>query len=86
MTPKEKHLLVGILLGWIIFPSSCASLNITTWLIDAIHEGSLVRKDSNGTIIGRLSYVEANGYRCYSESDDEAWRNRLVACCSKAEQ
>jgi hypothetical protein len=74
-----------ILLTWILCLSAvgaCGSLQIKTWLIDA-NDGSLVRT-KNGVVIEKQSYTDANGYRCYSPIDDEAWRARMAtlsACC-----
>lgn len=43
----------------------------------------MVRIDSKNVIKERLEYTLANNYRCYSPGDDEAWRSRMIACCSE---
>lgn len=86
MTLNQRLQIVGVTsLIWIVCLSSCAALSIKTWFLDGKEYQSLVRKNSNGTLKEKLSFIEANGYRCYSPADDEAWRNRLIACCAKAQ-
>lgn len=58
---------------------------ITTWFLDSSIP-ALVRKDKEGNIREQKSLQEADGYRCYSRADDEAWRSsyaQLSACCKK---
>jgi hypothetical protein len=69
---------------WLLGISSCASLNVRSWFLDGAKEGALVRRDQTGAIKERLTFYEADGYRCYSENDDSAWRARLIQCCAKA--
>lgn len=79
-----KRLPLAILVGSIICLSACGGMTITTWLIDAA-TAQLVRKDSSGTITDTKSLSAANGYRCYSESDDTAWRDEYATaqnCCN----
>lgn len=66
--------------------SCCSGITIKTWFLDGIYENGLIRKKSDGTLLEKISFIEANGYRCYSPVDDEAWRNRMAACCAKAMQ
>lgn len=86
-TRKEKLRIAGATsLIWTLCLSSCAALNIKTWFLDGMHEQALIRRDSNGNIKEKLTFLEGDGYRCYSAVDDEAWRNRLIQCCAKAER
>lgn len=77
---ERLRIVAATSLIWIACLSSCAELRIKTWFLDGREEQALIRR-KNGEIIERLTFVEADGYRCYSEADDTAWRNRLVACC-----
>lgn len=67
------------------FSIGCAaSLVIKTWFLDASIP-ALVRRDSRGVIVEQKELRDADGYRCYSRSDDEAWRtdfSRAQACCN----
>lgn len=57
---------------------SCASLQITTWIMK---KGELVHG------LDKKQALEAEGYRCYSEADDSAWRQELKIqkiCCDGA--
>lgn len=70
----KKRLMLAIP-AILITLSSCASLTITTWLIQ---QDGLVHGPDQKTL------AEAQGYRCYSEADDTAWRTELkiqTACC-----
>ena len=61
---------------WILMIASCAS-TVKTWIIGA---NGLTENDTHEV----LTFLQAQGYRCYSESDDEFWRNQLAAqeaCC-----
>ena len=61
---------------------------ITTWIISA-KDAELQRKDGNGNVVARKSLHDADGYRCYSRVDDEAWRSQFAAakaCCGQAQQ
>ncbi len=72
MLRKKGMLVIPLIL---IVLSSCAALQITTWIIK---QGGLVHGHDQKAI------AEAEGYRCYSELDDSAWRNELKAqraCC-----
>jgi hypothetical protein len=84
MTYRSKtwKIVVVTSLIWILGLSSCAGLKIKTWFLSSKTDGALVRKDSHGQIMESLNYIQADGYRCYSEQDDTAWRNRLVLCCN----
>lgn len=83
MTLKQKlRIVAATSLIWIISLSACAGLKIKTWFLDAKEQNALIRKASTGEITERLSYIEADGYRCYSPIDDEAWRTRLAQCCA----
>lgn len=69
---------------WITCLSSCAGMKVKTWFLDGRDEKMLVRKNG-GVITDRLSFFEADGYRCYSRADDEAIRAHMAsleACCS----
>ncbi len=64
------------ILAVLISLSSCAALQITTW---TIKQGELVHG------LDKKSIAEGEGFRCYSEPDDAAWRNELKiqsACCN----
>ncbi len=58
---------------------SCAgSPTIKTWIIGA------TELNENSTHEAR-TFLESQGYRCYSESDDEFWRTKLSTaeeCCA----
>lgn len=79
-------------LVWCLCLSSCAGLKVKTWFTDSTQvkkecqdEKPFIRRDSHGNIKEALSVLEADGYRAYSASDDEAWRNRLTLaeqCCA----
>lgn len=84
---KQKLQIVGATsLIWTICLSSCAALNIKTWYLDGIHEQALIRRNADGTVNEKLSWLEADGFRCYSPLDDEAWRDRLIQCCAKGNE
>lgn len=74
--PRKKPTL-AILAGLIICSlGSCASLQITTWIM---RSGELIHGSD------RKAVLEAEGYRCYSLADDTAWRELLKsnqACCN----
>lgn len=64
---------------------ACAGLTIKTWYLDAQLK-KLVRRDSAGNIREIKELIDADGYRCYSRIDDEAWRKEyssLSACCNQ---
>lgn len=70
----KKKATLGILAGLITL-SCCAGLTVTTWIVK---QGELVHGKDSKTVL------EAEGYRCYSESDDAAWRTELKIqsdCC-----
>jgi hypothetical protein len=77
---KVPHLLLILIscLSGFAF-SACAGLVITTWIIDG-QRGILVRKDGHGNIVDKKELRDADNYRCYSRSDDEAWRTSYAAC------
>lgn len=83
--PRLLPILIGFLSGFTI--SACGGLVVTTWLISA-KDGELQRKDGHGNVVAHKPLAEANDFRCYSPTDDEAWRTQyaqLRACCdSKA--
>ena len=58
---------------------ACAGLVIRTWIIDA-NMDALVRRDSHGSVIEKKALRDADGFRCYSRSDDEAWRADYAQC------
>ena len=66
-------------LAWTILLGSCASSpTIQTWIIGP----SGLTEDQTGAA---LTFLAAQGFRCYSESDDEFWRNQLATaeeCCT----
>lgn len=73
---------------WIICLSSCGGMQVKTWFTDSTHvseqcrnEEHLVRR-KNGVVQEALTIVKADGYRCYSPADDQAWRNRMAVCCA----
>jgi len=77
--------LLLILTGFLSAGVGCAAggLIIKTWLIDA-ERGTLVRRDKNQNITEEKSLRDANNYRCYSSTDDQAWRSAFAqakACC-----
>lgn len=74
MWKRNSTLAIPVLLTSFL---SCASLQVTTWVL---REGTLVHG------VDRKTALEAEGYRCYSEPDDTAWRTQLdieTACCGK---
>lgn len=74
---RKIRLRMAILLGLTVL-SSCAALQITTWIVK---QGELVHGAD------RKHIIEAEGYRCYSLSDDMAWREELKLerqCCQGA--
>ena len=75
-----KH---GVLLAnafWLILLGSCAATpTIKTWTIGLT---DLTENDTGAV----LTFLQAMGYRCYSEPDDEFWRNQLAVaeeCCTR---
>lgn len=81
---KEKLRIVGVTsLLWILF-LSCSGLTIKTYFLDGMSENALIRRNEDGTIQEKLTFLQAHGYRCYSPVDDEAWRTRLAQCCAKS--
>lgn len=67
--------------------TACA-FQIKTWTAEPANvkpdcqaEKPLVRK-KGGQITEALSILEMAKYRCYSEIDDTAWRNRMAICCA----
>lgn len=91
MLMREKLKIVAATsLVWIIslsVLSACAGqgLVIKTWFLAAKDYGSLIRKDDSGAVVGKMTYDAADGYLCYSPSDDEAWRDALntaTQCCN----
>ena len=84
MMQKPKRRTLGVmLLTLIVSLSCCAGLTVRTWFLDGKNYEALIRKNPDGSLKEKLSFVEADGYRCYSPVDDEAIRNRLIECCSK---
>ncbi len=84
MRNQKLRVVVVTSLIWILCLSSCAGLKIKTWFLDGKDAQALIRKDSSGNITEKLTYFEADGYRCYSQADDTAWRNRMALCCADA--
>jgi hypothetical protein len=82
MQKQKLQIALGTSLIWIISLSSCAGIQIKTWFLDSKTENALIRKNEDGSIQEKLTYLEAYGYRCYSPIDDEAWRTRLAECCA----
>lgn len=75
----KKRLMLAIPVALITL-SSCAALTVTTWLIQ---QGGLVHGTDTKTL------AEAQGFRCYSEADDTAWRTELkiqTDCCAGQSQ
>lgn len=66
---------------WMICLSSCAGLKIKTWFLDGKEESALIRRKS-GVIVEKMTFFDADGYRCYSQADDTAWRDRMALCCA----
>ncbi len=65
---------------WLVLLGSCANGTVKTWII-----GDLDLKHNQGHIHESMSFLSALGYRCYSPSDDEFWRNQLASaesCCN----
>ena len=70
----KKKLIAVICLASIV-PSACASLKVTTWIL----EGGVLNHGPEHKPV-----IDANGYHCYSEADDTAWRTTLRVlrdCC-----
>ncbi len=70
----KKKLMLAIPAALIIL-SACASLSVTTWIIQ---NGMLAHGPDVKTP------AQAEGYRCYSREDDTAWRTELKIqrdCC-----
>lgn len=66
-------------LAWVLMLSACAMGPIKTWIIG---DSILTENDTHEAI----SFLQAKGFRCYSQPDDEYWRNKLAAaeeCCPK---
>lgn len=75
-----KRKMTLVILAASISLSCCAALTVTTW---TIKQGNLVHGLDKKTIL------EGEGFRCYSEIDDSAWRNTLKierACCDSKSQ
>lgn len=88
MTLKQRlRIAAATSLIWILCLSSCAGLRITTWFLNGKGEEAqqgLDRKSHDGTLQAHKSWLEADGYHCYSPIDDEAWRTRMATlseCC-----
>lgn len=85
MRLKIKPTLSVMFLISITSLSACAGLVIKTWILNAeLHQ--LERRDKDGKIVEALPLEKADKYRCYSRSDDEAWRAsyaQLSACCDE---
>jgi len=64
---------------WLMLLVCCASTpTIKTWIIGP---QGLIEDETHEA----LTFLQAQGYRCYSESDDEFWRDQLStaeACCN----
>ena len=76
----------AVILGTLIVLSSCASLQVKTWFfepknvsIECQSVEPLVRR-KDGVIVEALTVPKAEGYRCYSEADDTAWRTAYRVC------
>ncbi len=89
MTNFHKPTAVITSLFMVLLFTACGALQIKTWYTDKNNvslecqtEKPLIRRDSAGAIKEARSIVEADGFRCYSRADDEAWRNRMALCCS----
>ena len=65
-------------LGWVCLLASCASTpTVKTWTIGP---SDLTDLDTGAV----LTFLQAQGYRCYSQADDTFWRNELAVaqeCC-----
>jgi hypothetical protein len=62
---------------WLLGLGACAS-TVKTWIIGA---NGLTENDTHEV----LTFLQAQGYRCYSQIDDEFWRNQLAtaeSCCN----
>jgi hypothetical protein len=75
---RPLPILIGLISG--IAFNACAGLTVTAWLVDADHPDELVRLDGSGHVEEELPWAKADNYRCYSPSDDEAWRTKLKTC------
>lgn len=88
MLKQKLKIVAATSLTWILFlsvVSACAGMHITTWFVDGRDNLALIRKDSDGHVVSKLTVQQADGYLCYSPVDDEAWRNSLdtyKACCA----
>jgi hypothetical protein len=81
MTVKKAVLYTNLL--WLAVAGSCASLpTIHTYIIGSDGKQTDLVESNTGAI---LTFLQAQGYRCYSESDDTLWRNQYLIqeeCCS----
>lgn len=80
MTARKAALLTSLL--WLTALGSCASsTTIKTWLIEK--EGL---RHKTSSVNETMTFLEANGYRCYSKADDQTWREELASYKSCCEQ
>lgn len=93
MRLNQKLTIAGVTsLAWMVCLSSCGSLQIKTWFLDQTQVSEackdakpLIRRGGDGAVQEALTILQADGYRCYSPADDEAWRNDLnieTQCCN----
>jgi hypothetical protein len=75
---RPLPILIGLISG--VAFNACAGLTVTAWLVDKGHSEGLVRKDGSGHVVQSLPWANADDFRCYSPSDDEAWRDKLRTC------
>ncbi len=72
-------IVVATSLIWTICLSSCGSIRVKWWFLDALQEKSLIRR--KGTeIVERQSYEASDGYFCVSPPDAELIINAIKTC------
>lgn len=72
--------ILGAFLTSCAAPPKLADQKITTWIVAP---SGLAR--NSGGLQEAKTFVEAQGYRCYSDLDDLLWRDllaRYAACCT----
>ena len=80
---KIKRMIGATLALSIISLSACAGLVIKTWILSS--ERNQLERYKDGKLAETKSLADANGYRCYSRADDQAWRTAYAqaqACCN----
>lgn len=66
---------------WLLLFGACAAKTpIATWILT----GPDGLRHHDGSVDQAMTIVQASGFRCYSELDDQTWRTLLAvksACC-----